>query len=93
MRKNLVLATAATFGAILMAAHAQDGPQRFADRFARANTTGDGCLTQQQAAAGDLKEVFHDFAQIDAENRGCITLNQIRSFRRQERIQRQQQQQ
>jgi len=51
----------------------------FSDRFAAANTTGDGCLTRRQAEQG-LPGVAKDFTQMDAEGRGCLTLDQIRMF-------------
>jgi hypothetical protein len=47
------------------------------DRFAAANTTGDGRLTQQQAQAGGMQGVAAHFAQIDRDNKGYVTLQDI----------------
>ncbi len=55
-------------------------PGRMAQRFARANTTGDGRLTLAQAQAGDMPMVAKHFSQIDSTNKGYITLDEIRAF-------------
>jgi hypothetical protein len=57
----------------------------FRDRFAAANTTHDGCLTQAQAEAGGMRPVARNFAQIDVAHRGCVTLQDIRAFTQQRR--------
>jgi len=49
------------------------------DRFAAANTTNDGCLTLEQAQQG-LPSVAKDFAQMDAQGHGCLTLAEIKAF-------------
>ena len=63
-------------------------PLSFRDRFIAANTTGDGCLTLEQAQKG-FPGVVKQFHQIDAEGRGCVTLAAIVSFRRNQSEQRQ----
>ncbi len=56
-------------------------PLTFPDRFAAANTTNDGCLTLRQAQRG-LPGVAKEFPQIDVERRGCVTLAEVRAFRK-----------
>ncbi|HEX4368369.1 MAG TPA: hypothetical protein VH023_16140 [Rhodopila sp.] len=53
----------------------------FRDKFAEANTTHDGCLTSQQAAAGGLNGIVRQFARIDTAKHGCVTLAEIRTYR------------
>src|SRR4051812_4276304 len=48
-----------------------------AERFDAANTTHDGKLTLSQARAGRLNAVARDFAQIDKEKRGYVTIDEI----------------
>jgi hypothetical protein len=57
----------------------------FPQRFAAANTTHDGCLTQDQATAGHMNGVVKVFTQIDTAKKGCITLGQIQAYRQQNR--------
>jgi TolB-like protein len=59
-----------------------------ANRFAAANTTHDGCLTHDQAVRGGFKSVVQNFSQIDKSERGCITLDQMRTFIEQPNMQR-----
>jgi hypothetical protein len=54
----------------------------FADRFAAANTTGDGRLTLAQARAGHMPMVVKNFTQIDTAGKGYVTMDDIRSYRR-----------
>ncbi|RXV67706.1 EF-hand domain-containing protein [Burkholderia stabilis] len=51
-------------------------------RFASANTTHDGKLTREQAAAG-MPMVAQHFDEIDAQRNGYVMLAQIASFMRQ----------
>jgi len=55
-------------------------PGRMAQRFARANTTGDGRLTLAQAQSGDMPMVAKHFSEIDSANKGYITLDEIRAY-------------
>ncbi len=48
-------------------------------RFASANTSRDGKLTREQAAAG-MPMVAQHFDEIDAQKLGYVTLPQIESF-------------
>jgi hypothetical protein len=47
------------------------------ERFASANTTGDGRLTLQQAQAGGLHGIAAHFSEIDRDNKGYVTLQDI----------------
>ena len=53
--------------------------QQLQTRFASANSTQDGKLTRQQAAAG-MPMVAKHFDEIDAQKAGYITLPQIEAF-------------
>ncbi|MBP0619844.1 EF-hand domain-containing protein [Cupriavidus consociatus] len=53
--------------------------QQLQGRFANANTTHDGKLTREQAAAG-MPMVAKHFDQIDAQRTGYVTLPQIEGF-------------
>lgn len=53
--------------------------QQLQTRFANANTTHDGKLTQAQAAAG-MPMVARHFDEIDTQKAGYITLPQIEAF-------------
>lgn len=53
--------------------------QQLQGRFANANTTHDGKLTREQAAAG-MPMVAKHFDQIDAQRTGYVTLPQIEAF-------------
>lgn len=68
-----------------LAVSAQDAGQRAArfnevleQRFAAADSNGDGQLTREEAAAG-MPKVYRNFDAIDRERRGTVTLDQIRS--------------
>ena len=89
----LVLSIAASFAST--GAMAQTAPQPAAStqrmervmqqlqaRFAAANTTHDGKLTQAQAAQG-MPMVAQSFDQIDTQKAGFITLPQIMQFMQQ----------
>ncbi len=60
---------------------AQAARQRFADRFAAANVTGDGRLTLAQARAGHMPAIARHFTEIDTAGRGYVTLADIRAYR------------
>lgn len=53
--------------------------QQLQNRFANANTTHDGKLTRDQAAAG-MPMVAKHFDEIDTQKAGYITLPQIEAF-------------
>jgi len=53
--------------------------QQLQSRFASANTTRDGKLTREQAAAG-MPMVARHFDEIDTQRAGFITLPQIEAF-------------
>lgn len=56
-----------------------------AERFDAANTTHDGHLTLAQAKAGRMVAVSRDFAQIDKQHRGYVTMDDIKAFRAERR--------
>ncbi|MGO4330237.1 EF-hand domain-containing protein [Cupriavidus sp. 2TAF22] len=56
--------------------------QQLQARFASANTTHDGKLTRDQAAAG-MPMVASRFDEIDTQRAGYVTLAQIEEFMRQ----------
>lgn len=56
--------------------------QQLQTRFSNANTTHDGKLTKDQAAAG-MPMVAKHFDEIDAQKAGYITLPQIEAFMQQ----------
>ncbi|MCC8394648.1 EF-hand domain-containing protein [Paraburkholderia sp. MMS20-SJTR3] len=53
--------------------------QQLQTRFANANTTHDGKLTREQAAAG-MPMLARHFDEIDAQKLGYVTLPQIEAF-------------
>jgi hypothetical protein len=56
--------------------------QQLQARFASANTTGDGKLTREQAAAG-MPMVAKHFDEIDTQHLGYVTLAQIEDLMKQ----------
>ncbi len=50
------------------------------ERFEGANTTHDGKLTREQAAAGGMPNIARHFDQIDTDRKGYITLQDLRAF-------------
>jgi hypothetical protein len=56
--------------------------QQLQSRFANANTTHDGKLTREQAAAG-MPMVAQHFNEIDTQNAGYVTLPQLEAFMQQ----------
>jgi hypothetical protein len=56
---------------------------RFVDRFNAANTSHDGRLTLQQAQAAHMPWVARNFAAIDTQQRGYVTVQDVRAYRRQ----------
>jgi hypothetical protein len=51
-----------------------------AAKFRRANVTGDGRLTIQQAQAGGMGGVAKHFRQIDRDQKGYVTLEDVRAW-------------
>ncbi len=51
------------------------------ERFDEANTTHDGRLTAEQARS-KMPSVARDFAAIDTDHKGTVTLDQIKAYRK-----------
>jgi hypothetical protein len=68
--------------------HVERAMQMLQGRFQAANTTHDGKLTRDQAAAG-MPRVAQHFDEIDTQKNGYVTLPQIQAFMRQHAAQRQ----
>lgn len=64
-------------------ARAEHAVEQLQQRFGQANTTHDGKLTRDQAAAG-MPRVARHFDEIDVQRNGYITLPQIEAFARQQ---------
>ena len=97
MRFILPAALLALICAIPPLAQAQgnnNNPQHLplAQRFAMANVSHNGCLTQQEAFAGGIRWVAKNFPMIDTMGRGCVTFDQVKFAQRQRRQARMQQQ-
>jgi hypothetical protein len=56
-----------------------------AQRFAAANATHDGHLTRDQATAAKWHYIIHHFTQIDAGDKGYITMDDIHAFAKAQR--------
>lgn len=56
-------------------------------RFEAANTTHDGHLTLEQAQAG-LPAVARDFARIDTQSKGYVTVDEVRGYNQARRAER-----
>jgi hypothetical protein len=56
-------------------------PPTMEQKFAAANTSGNGCLTFQEAKAAHLSGVVKQFQAIDLAHHGCITLPEIKAYR------------
>ena len=54
---------------------------QFRAKFEAANVTHDGRLTQQQAQAGGMKAIARNFAQIDRDQKGYVTEQDIKAWR------------
>jgi hypothetical protein len=65
----------------------QRATQQLQARFASANTTQDGKLTREQAAAG-MPMVAKHFDEIDTQHVGYVTLPQIENLMKQRAISR-----
>ena len=59
--------------------HSKPDPQKIAERFQAADTNHDGKLTLEEAKAG-MPGVAAAFSQIDVENKGYVTLEEIQTF-------------
>ena len=55
------------------------------ERFAAANTTNDGKLTQAQAEAGHMPRVAKNFEAIDTAHHGYVTEDDITAYTRAQR--------
>ncbi|CAM2152046.1 EF-hand domain-containing protein [Pararobbsia alpina] len=71
-----------TSGAPAQSARMEHMLEQLQSRFAAANTTHDGKLTQAQAAAG-MPMVAQHFDQIDVNKAGYVTLAQIEDYMQQ----------
>jgi hypothetical protein len=89
MRLLSTAATAILFAALPLVATAQNEQPSLSQRFAAANVTNNGCLTQAQAVQGRLVWVAREFQLIDATRRGCVTLQEIGVFWHRARVQQQ----
>ena len=67
-------------GAQRGAANPGGGQGRLLRRFEAANTTHDGHLTLAQARAAPMPRVVKNFGAIDADHKGFVTVQDIRSF-------------
>jgi hypothetical protein len=56
--------------------------QTLQQRFDAANTTHDGKLTKDQAAAANWPYVVNNFAAIDKDKKGYVTTDDIRAYAR-----------
>jgi hypothetical protein len=65
---------------VIPPAAAHHGRRSAAEHFADANTTHDGRLTLDQAAAG-YKSIAKSFNQIDVAHHGYITMDDIKTWR------------
>jgi hypothetical protein len=63
--------------------------ERFMDKFDEANTTHDGKLTLDQAQAAGMKGIARHFSEIDAGNKGYVTLQDVRDWAKARRAARQ----
>ena len=59
--------------------HSKPTPEQIATRFQAADTNHDGKLTVEEAKAG-APRVAQVFSQIDVENKGYVTLEQLHAF-------------
>jgi len=85
----LACALCATAGAALAEpARGERLQAELQQRFTRADRDGDGRLTAEEAKAG-MPFVARQFAAIDSEGQGSVSLEQIRSFAREQMIRRQ----
>ncbi|MBV9757204.1 MAG: hypothetical protein JO047_09135 [Alphaproteobacteria bacterium] len=65
-----------------MPQYAPERPHGLRARFEAANVTHDGRLTPEQAMMGGMRGVARHFAEIDRDNRGYVTIQEIRAWRR-----------
>lgn len=65
-----------------MGAHSDRAAQmkaKLEERFAKADTNGDGKLTKEEAKAG-MPRVYSNFDSIDTDQAGYVTLEQIETY-------------
>ena len=55
-------------------------PHRLQERFDAANTTHDGRLTLAQASAAHMPRIVRNFSAIDSDNKGYVTVDDLRIF-------------
>jgi opacity protein-like surface antigen len=75
----LVAAAALAVVAQAQAAHPKHSHPTLTQRFEQANVTHDGHLTLDQAKAG-YKSVAKHFSDIDKDNKGYVTEDDIRAY-------------
>jgi hypothetical protein len=63
-------------------AHQMSHRMSLQQRFDAANTSHDGKLTKDQAAAANWPYVLNNFSAIDKDNKGYVTTSDIRAFAR-----------
>ena len=73
----MVLMVTTVVGCVV--SHSKPDPQVIAQRFQAADTNHDGKLTLEEAQAG-MPRVAKVFSQIDVENKGYVTLQEIQAF-------------
>lgn len=66
--------------------------QTLDERFAEANTTKDGHLTQPQAASARWSYVLRNYEAMDKAHAGFVTVQDIRTFARERRLARENEQ-
>ena len=97
---TFLMLASASHGALAQTATSPDTPpassaaaggttHRLRDRFAAANTTHDGRLTQAQAGSAGLRMVAKNFEAIDTDHKGYVTIDQVRDYSRARRAARQ----
>lgn len=72
---------------VVVAAQADEEPtrqdklvQKLTERFSESDSDGDGKLTPEEAKAGGLRFVVRKFDDIDQEQRGSVSLDEIKAY-------------